>query len=102
MASNNAGPVPVTGTLAATGRSTAFTPDPGRDFNATLSGTWVGTVTLDRSFDNGSTWSPCTNLGAALSFTANLTEIVREPEGGVQYSFNFTRTSGSLVYRLSQ
>lgn len=70
-----------------------------RTFNLSVSGTWVGTVTLQRSFDGGSTW-----LDVA-SWTANVETTVETPESGVLWrlgikSGNFT--SGTAVVRLSQ
>lgn len=101
-------PDPVASTFGATGQSAAFTPDTltpikqGR-FNLTLSGTFVATVRLERSFDAGSTWHPCTVLGRSQNFTAPCSEVVRETEAGVQYRLNCTAyTSGTVTYRLSQ
>lgn len=73
-------------------------------FNLTLSGTWVGTVALERSFDGGTTWVTAStdSAGTASAYTANCSVVVWEIEAGVNYRVTFTRTSGTVVYRLSQ
>ncbi len=68
-------------------------------FNISLSGTWSATVTVQRSFDQGSTWFD------VESFVGNVQEYGFEPEGGVVYRVgvktgNFT--SGTIVMRLSR
>lgn len=88
-------------TLAASG-STNWCELRGR-FNFTLSGVWGGTATIERSFDGGTTASPCTDAGAAVAFTANLSELLDAgDEDGVLYRVTWTRTSGTLRARLSQ
>lgn len=96
------GVTPVAGTFTATGSSTAITPTAGRPFNVTLSGTFVSTVRLERSFD-GSTWHPLTVAGFSyLSFTAPCSEVHVETEVGVQYRLTCTEyDSGTVTYRIS-
>jgi hypothetical protein len=70
-----------------------------RPFNLSVSGTWAGTVTLQRSFNNGSTWMD------VYSTTGNVETVVDNVESGVLWrlgikSGNFT--SGTAVCRLSQ
>ncbi len=68
-------------------------------FNLSLSGTWVATVTIQRSFDQGSTWYDVD------TWTANTQEYGLEPENGVYYRFGVKtgeHTSGTVVGRLSQ
>lgn len=68
---------------------------PGR-FNLSLSGTWVATVHLQRSFDLGTTWHD------VASFTTNDEGSVTDP-GGVQYRIGVKTgnyTSGTVVARL--
>lgn len=96
------GITPVTGALSTSTRSSTFAPQAGRSFNASVWGTFVGTLTIDRSFDAGVTWLPITSLGTSVTFSAPFTEVVEEPEVGVIYSINFTRTSGTANVRLSQ
>lgn len=68
-------------------------------FNFSISGTWAGTVFIQRSFDKGVTWLDVD------SYTANTEQKGIEPEGGVQYRFGIKTggyTNGTLVGRLSQ
>ncbi len=69
------------------------------DFNLSLSGDWVGTVTVQRSFDGGTTW-----LDVA-EFTVNGEFVGNEPEPGVKYRVGVKPgdyTSGTVTGRLSQ
>ena len=68
-------------------------------FNFSLSGTWVATVHLQRSFDVGASWLDVD------SFTGNVETFGTEPEDAVYYRLgvktgNFT--SGKIAGRLSQ
>lgn len=99
----------LTGTFTATGQSASFQPDgiddrAGIQFNVSLWGTFVGTVQLERSFDNGTTWLPITSAGAAaFKYTAPASESVSEPEADTLYRLNCTAyTSGTVNYRLSE
>lgn len=68
-------------------------------FNISISGTWVGTVTAQRSFDLGSTWFDVN------TWTANTQEYGFEPENKVHYRVGIKSgeyTSGTCVLRLSQ
>jgi hypothetical protein len=66
------------------------------EWNLSLFGDFVGTGRLDRSFDGGVTWIPCSNGGFPVVFTAPASEPVFEPEDGVLYSVVFVaRTSGT-------
>lgn len=68
-------------------------------FNLSISGSWVGTVTLQRSFDNGTTW---VDVG---TYTANIEDVGDEPEEGVAYRAGFKTgeyTSGTAEIRISQ
>lgn len=68
-------------------------------FNVSISGTWTALVTVQRSFDRGSTWYDVN------SWSANTEEYGFEPEGGVQYRGGVKTgdfTSGSIVLRISQ
>ena len=85
----------MSGTFTATGQSTNFAVM--GKFNISLSGTWAGTVRLERSYDNGSTWV------VVGSYTSNTETIGEEPETAVLYRFNCTvYTSGTVVYRLGR
>lgn len=88
----------VTASIAAQNTFSAAVPILG-EFNFSLSGTWVATVFIQRSFDNGVTW-----LDVA-SYTANIEDVGNEPEIGVLYRFGVKTggyTSGTVVGRLSQ
>lgn len=68
-------------------------------FNLSVSGIWVGTVTVQRSYDSGSTWFDVD------TWIANTQEYGLEPERGIQYRVGIKTdefTSGSCVLRLSQ
>jgi hypothetical protein len=68
-------------------------------FNLSLSGTWEGTVTVQRSFDNGTTWVD------VKTYTANTEQVGEEPEPTVFYRFGVKTgeyTSGTVVGRLSR
>lgn len=93
---------PVTGSLSATGQSATFTPDLGRPIWVGLSGTWAGTVTLERRIGSGA-WRGVTLVGAPLAWTSNINEpVFEETVEGAQYRLNFTRTSGTLDYEVRQ
>lgn len=69
------------------------------NFNLSLSGTWVGTVFLQRSFDGGTTWMD------VASYTSNVEDYGKESEAGVKYRFGCKHdgyTSGTVVGRLSR
>ncbi len=84
----------VEGTFTGTGNGSSFISH--NNFNASLSGTWGGTVDLERSFDFGTTWVIVT------SYTANTQQQVDEPEDGIHYRWNCsTHDSGTVVHRLS-
>ncbi|MDP1873649.1 hypothetical protein [Phenylobacterium sp.] len=96
---------PVVGSFTATGQSASFRPAAGRPFNASLSGTFVATGQLERSFDDGVTWLPCSrdSAGTPAAFTAPMSVVVEESEASVLYRLNCTAyTSGPIPYRLSQ
>lgn len=69
-------------------------------FNFSLSGTWAGTVHLQRSYPS----APTTWFDVA-SYTANIEDRGTEAETGVLYRFGVKTgnyTSGSVVGRISQ
>jgi hypothetical protein len=68
-------------------------------FNISITGTWVGTVTVQRAFDGGSTWFDVT------TWTKNTQEYGFEPERVVHYRAGIKTgefTSGQADVRLSQ
>ncbi len=65
-----------------------------RSFNLSVSGTWAGTVTLQRSFNNGSTWLD------VYSTTGNVETVVENVESGVLWRLGIKTgnfTSGTAV-----
>lgn len=108
MASNDAfANTVITATLAATGDTSAtpFAPVKDRPFNLRISGTWVGTAVLKRKLPGEASYAAVTAAGAAAgSYTANMNEAapVTPREDGELYIIDWTRTSGSLVYRFGQ
>jgi len=68
-------------------------------FNISISGTWVGTVTVQRSFDNGSTWHD------VATYTANTQTTGNEPSAKVLWRIGIKTgefTSGSCVAALQR
>lgn len=66
-------------------------------FNVSISGTWVGTLSLQRSFDNG------VNYFETDTFAINTQSVGLEPEDSVLYRIGFTAfTSGQADVRISQ
>ncbi|MGB8275589.1 MAG: hypothetical protein WCF16_10020 [Alphaproteobacteria bacterium] len=66
-------------------------------FNVSVQGTFVGTVALRRSYDQGSTWN------TVESYTVPTDKVGEEPESGILYRLDCTAfTSGTIVYRLSR
>lgn len=89
-------------TAAGQSGSAAFFPG---GVNAVVTGTFVGTVRPERSFDGGATWTTIKkDLAAAdLAFTASDAVVIDEPESAVLYRWNCTAwTSGTISARLSQ
>ena len=70
-----------------------------KDFSLSLSGTWVATVFVQRSFDGGTSWVD------VESFTSNGEFVGYEPEEGIYYRFGCKTggyTSGTVAGRLAQ
>jgi hypothetical protein len=89
------------GPITATGVSPSY--GPVGNFNISVWGTFTGTITLNRSFDNGTTWIPFTySDGTQLSWSGPFTTTFEEPEPGVLYQLSVTYSSGSINYRFSQ
>ena len=68
-------------------------------FNLSISGTWAGTLTLQRSYDEGTTPLDI------KTYTANEEAIVTNPEKGMYHRVGFKTsefTSGTAVVRLSK
>lgn len=72
-------------------------------FNASLWGTFVATLRLARSFDNGENFLPITALGTPITFTGPCTETFEEYEDGVLYRWEcISYVSGTVNDRISQ
>lgn len=70
-----------------------------KGFNLSVSGTWAGTITVQRSFDDGVTFVD------VEAFTANTERVGDEPELNIVYRAGFKTgeyTSGTAVVRLSR
>jgi hypothetical protein len=95
---------PLAGSISASGVVGPFEPVRGRAVWLSLSGTWTGTVTLQRSVDGGTSRLPLTTGGLPwASFTSNACEPVSEDgENGAAYYLDVTLASGTLTYRLAQ
>lgn len=101
--------VAVTNNFTATGNGDKFAPAasiqvPAEPFNIAVSGTFVGTVVLEKSFDNGTTYIPVNRPGTntAISYTAPGCEVLYEPETAVNYRWRCSAyTSGTITTRLS-
>ena len=89
------------GSLAATGSTEAFYI--AAPFNFTLSGTWVGSVALEASTDGGATWvNAVLSDGTNNAWTANgFYAVPNVWQQGVLFRLTFTRTSGTLDWRVS-
>lgn len=95
----------VTGTFGATGQSAAI---PVKGFASVLIENGVGTVQIERSFDDGSNWYPISkNSDGDVASYVTASDLayngtVQEPMFGVQYRLNCTAyTSGSINYRIA-
>jgi hypothetical protein len=94
-----------TGTFTATGGGAAVPVVRRGDLNISLWGTFTATVTIERSYDGGSTWLPLTYLdGVALSWTAPMSTAFTVSDAGASYRFNCTAytPSGTVNWRISQ
>ena len=98
------GQTAVSGTFTAVGSSSSFSPIPGRGFNVSTWGTFVGSVVVERSFDAGTTWLPLTAAGVNVStFSGPVSEVLEEPEYGTQYRLRCVSFgSGTINFRISQ
>jgi len=70
-------------------------------FNLNVSGTWIGTITVQRKFQGDSTWR---DVPSGV-FTENVDRVGFEPENGVLYRAGFKTgdyISGSAKVRISR
>lgn len=92
------------GTFTGTGVGAALQPAMNRGFNLSIWGTFVATITLQRSFDGGTTYIPVTySDGTQINYSVPGSGSWQEAESGVLYALNCTAfTSGTVNWRLSQ
>ncbi len=92
----------MTGSFGAVGVSSTI--EVQGNFNISLWGTFNATAHIERSFDEGLNWLPCTLTGGGTAeYTAPMTTTVFEPEGAVWYRWNCDAyTDGTINYRISQ
>ncbi len=97
----------VEGSFTATGASESFAPATalrrGR-FNVSVSGVFVATVQVERSFDAGTTWIPVGDIDMApTTITEPISLACEETEASVVWRLNcLGYTSGTVVYRMSR
>jgi hypothetical protein len=97
-----AGTILSSGSFSATGVSPSFAVK--GDFGLQISGTFVGTVVLERSLDDGANWIVPTAAGNQLySFTAPASEDLSAPEYGDLFRLHCTAyTSGTINFLAMQ
>jgi hypothetical protein len=73
------------------------------NFNASLAGTFAGTLRLERSLDGGLSVQPLTGGGAIVDFTTTCSESFYEPEVQALYRWKFVnRVSGTATCRIGK
>lgn len=97
-------PEPLAGETAVSIVAGPFAPALDAPIHLQLSGTWAGTVTVQRSADAGLNRFPLTVAGSPWArFSGNANEVVwQEGEHGVTFWLDITLESGTLAYRVSQ
>lgn len=92
------GPEVIAGTLTAAAQTIGpISIDKGDTITVELSGTWVATVRIQRSYDGGSTWLDY------IEYTANAGIEITSLEDGVQYRlYCQAYTSGTVTGRLAR
>lgn len=97
-------PAPLEGQTAASIVAGPFVPVSGKPVILQLSGTWSGTVQVQRSVDAGTTRHDLTAGGAGWGlFSGNACEAVwAEEEAGAELYLEVAPASGTVEYRLSQ
>lgn len=97
-------PAPLAGSTASATVAGPFTPAAGRTVMISLSGTWTGSVQLERSIDGGATRHPVTVGGVAWGqYSSNACEPVwQEDEAGAELYLALAPASGTVTYRLAQ
>lgn len=94
----------ISGTLGAANAASAQLALLG-NFNVAVWGVFTGTVSVQCSYDGGTTWIPVINkrTGSVITFTAPGALQEDEVEPGVYYRVQMTAyTSGTASYRISE
>jgi hypothetical protein len=104
----------VTGSIASATQSSSFTPQSGRLFNVTLSGTFTGSCQLERQLTASGSWYPVTvSAGGAVIqaeyWSSPASDEWVEGENGAVYRIDCASTvtgggwvSGTISYRFDQ
>lgn len=97
-------PAPLQAQTSASTLAGPFTPLRDAPIHLQLTGTWTGTVTVQRSIDGGTTRTPLTVGGLPWArFSGNASEVIwEEGEVGATFYLDIVLTSGTLGYRVSQ
>lgn len=97
-------PAALAGETAKTTVVGPFKPASGTPIHLQLSGSWTGSVTVERSMAGGKSRQALTIGGTSWAvFSGNVNEpIWQENEAGVEFWLNIQVRSGTVSYRLSQ
>lgn len=100
----SAPPAPLSGKAVQPVIAGPYLPIPDQPIHLQLSGTWQGTVALERSVDGGTTRQGLTVGGAEWAvFTGNANEPVwQEADPAASFWLNLQIASGEITYRVSQ
>lgn len=104
MATRVTTPAQLTGTVSTSQLVGPFAPALGLPVIISLSGTWAGTVTVQRSVSGGTTREPLTMAGNPWArYTGNVCEPVwEESQSGATLYLDVVLTSGTLTFRVAQ
>lgn len=94
----------ISGTLSVDGRGTPFRPFANKPFNTFLDITGTITATLQRSFDEGTTWYsvPMPDLSGPAAFSADTNFMVDEAQASTIYAWLASGTAGgTAAYRFA-
>lgn len=100
-------PNSLSGTFTGVGRSALFSLPSGAppwDLDITITGTFVGSIQLERSMDGGETWAPIFILGTQYYvWTAPAAESYQMNSIAPVYSFNCTAyASGAINFWITE
>ena len=97
-------PAQLSGTASTSQLVGPFAPALGLPVILSLSGTWAGTVTVQRSVSGGTTREPLTMAGNPWArYTGNACEPVwEESQSGATLYLDVVLTSGALTFRVAQ